>query len=287
MKFHFIQAESGCHRVESLCRALGVSRSGYYAWCRRRPSLRARADQALGPVLCRAHAENREAYGTVRLWQYLNRVGQRCGKHRVRRLRRALHLEVRRVRRFRVTTESRHSYVVAPNLLAQQFAVPAPNRVWGGDITFIATAKGWLYLAVVLDLCTRRVVGWSMRERLDQALVVQALQMALARRRPAAGLVHHSDRGRQYAGGIYQGLLARHGLVASMSRKGNCYDNACVESFFSTLKNELVLGGTYRHRDEARREVFEYIETFYNPHRLHQSLGYVSPVEFERQFGVS
>ena len=287
MKYGFIQRQGQRHAIGHLCRVLGVSRSGYYAWYQRVPSRRAEGDQALGQELRRAHAKTREAYGTVRMWRYLNRQGHACGKHRVRRLRGLLHLEVRRVRRFRVTTESRHSHAVAPNRLAQQFAVPLPNRVWGGDMTFIATAQGWLYLAVVLDLCARRVVGWSMRERLDQVLVLEALRMAIGRRQPPRGLLHHSDQGRQYAGGEYQRLLSRHGMVASMSRKGNCYDNACVESFFSTLKNELVLGRTYRNRDEARREVFDYIETFYNTRRLHQSLGYVSPVQFERQFGMA
>lgn len=204
-----------------------------------------------------------------------------CGKHRVARLRRLQGLEARRRRRFRVMTEHHQLPPPAPNRVQQQFAVARPNRVWVGDITAIPTRAGWLYLAVVLDLYSRGVVGWAMQARADRTLATDALTMALLHRRPEPGLIHHTDQGCQYAATAYRQVLAQHGLVASMSRRGNCYDNAVAESFFSTLKNELVHDRTFLTRDEARSQVFEFIEVFYNRQRVHQTLGYVSPVAFE------
>ncbi len=287
MKHAFIHAQASRHRVTRLCEVLGVSRSGCYAKDKRPPSARAKSDRQLCAHITRAHAANRAAYGTVRIWRYLNQAGVTCGKHRVRRLRRALGLEVKRMRRFRTSSQSRHRETIVANVLEQRFAAAQPNRVWAGDITFLPTARGFLVLAVVLDLYARRVVGWSMGARMDTQLAIEAMVMALGRRQPEGGLLYHSDQGGQYASRRYQQVLKDHGIRPSMSRKGNCYDNACVESFFSTLKNELVHDRQYRTREEARRDVFEYIETFYNPKRLHQSLGYVSPMAFERRHGVA
>lgn len=287
MKVAFIHDQARRHPVRRLCRLLGVSRSGYYAHVKRPLSSRSKADKQLQVHIVKAHAVNRQAYGTVRLWRYLNQTGVPCGKHRVRRLRKALSLEVKRVRRFRTSSASRHRETIVANVLNQDFAVARPNRVWAGDITFLPTARGFLFLAVVLDLYARRVVGWSMGARMDAKLAIDALKLAVGRRKPEGELLYHSDQGCQYASRAYQQALDDHGIKPSMSRKGNCYDNACVESFFSTLKNELVHERRYLTRDDARRDVFEYIETFYNPRRLHQSLGYLSPVDFEKRYGVA
>ena len=287
MKCAFIRDQSSRHTVKRLCRVLQVSRSGYYARARRPESSRSKADRQLTTDIRQAHTVNRAAYGTVRIWRYLNQAGVSCGKHRVRRLRRSLGLKVKRVKRFRTSSQSRHRETIVANVLKQRFAVARPNRLWAGDITFLPTARGFLFLAVVLDLYARRVVGWSMGARMDAQLAIDALEMALGRRQPQGELLYHSDQGCQYASRAYQQVLTEHGIQPSMSRKGNCYDNACVESFFSTLKNELVHDRHYRTRDEARGDVFTYIETFYNPKRLHQSLGYVSPVDFEKQYGVA
>ncbi len=287
MKYDFIRDQAPRHPVKWLCRVLKVSRSGYYAQVKRPLSSRAKTDRQLGTHITKAHTVNRAAYGTVRLWHYLSQAGVLCGKHRVRRLRRALGLEVKRVRRFRTCSQYSHRETIVANVLEQRFSVERPNRVWAGDITFLPTARGFLFLAVVLDLYARRVVGWSMGARMDAQLAIDAMVMALGRRKPQGELLYHSDQGCQYASRSYQQVLTDHGVQPSMSRKGNCYDNACVESFFSTLKNEMVHDRRYQTRDEGRRDVFEYIETFYNPKRLHQSLGYLSPVDFEKQNGVA
>lgn len=273
--------------VRTMCRLLEISRSGFYAWQCRPESRRARADRSLLARIEAIHRESREAYGAVKTWKALRAQGVPCGRHRVARLRRAARIEAKRKRRFRVTTQSRHSFPVAPNVLAREFAVSAPNRVWVGDITFIPTRAGWLYLAVLLDLYARRIVGWAMSPHIDRELVTEALLMALARRRPKPGLLHHTDQGRQYAAGSYRQQLIAHGIEPSMSRKGDCFDNACAESFISTLKNELTHHLQFTTREEARTAIFEYIEVFYNRQRLHQTLGYRSPAEFERRAGVS
>jgi len=273
--------------VSTLCRLLGVSRSGYYAWGARPESERVGEDRALLTRIEAIHRESREAYGAVKTWRSLRAQGVPCGRHRVARLRRQAGIEAKRKRRFRVTTQSRHSFPVAPNVLDRSFAVAQPNRVWVGDITFIPTRAGWLYLAVLLDLYARRIVGWAMSPYIDRELVTQALVMALQRRRPKPGLIHHTDQGRQYATGSYRQRLIEHGVEPSMSRKGDCFDNACAESFISTLKNELTHHLQFNTREEARTAIFEYIEVFYNRQRLHQTLGYLSPAEFERRAGVS
>ena len=245
-----------------------------------------RENRALLSRIEAIHREHREAYGAVKTWRALQAQGVACGRHRVARLRRQAGIEAKRKRRFRVTTQSRHSYPVAPNVLARRFVVGQPNQVWVGDITFVPTQVGWLYLAVLLDLYARKIVGWAMSHYIDRELVTDALSMALVRRRPKAGLIHHTDQGRQYATESYRQTLIGHGIAPSMSRKGDCFDNACAESFMSTLKNELTHHCVFKTREEAKTAIFEYIEVFYNRQRLHQTLGYLSPAEFERRAGV-
>lgn len=281
MRYRFIHVHQAEHRLVQLCQTLGVSRSGYYAWRRRPASPRTRANARLVRQMQQLHRQTKERYGAVKLWRALLASGVACGRHRVTRLRRQYGLLARRVQRFRVAIEHHQFAPPAPNRLQQIFVAPAANRIWAGDLTAIATRAGWVYLAVILDLYSRRVIGWAMSPRPDQHVALTALQMALTHRRPRPGLIHHTDQGATYTSVAYQRRLVQTGLVASMSRKGNCYDNAVVESFFSTLKNELVHERDYRTREEAQAEVFEFIEVFYNRQRLHQTLGYVSPVQFE------
>ena len=281
MKYQFVAAYQAEYRLTRLCQTLGVSRSGYYAWRRRPASPRTRANARLVGQMQQLHRQTKERYGAVKLWRALLASGVACGRHRVARLRRQYGLMARRVRRFRVVIEHHQFAPPAPNRLQQVFVASAPNRIWAGDLTAIATRAGWVYLAVILDLYSRRVIGWAMSPRPDQHVALTALQMAMTHRRPRPGLIHHTDQGATYTSVAYQRQLVQTGLVASMSRKGNCYDNAVVESFFSTLKNELVHERDYHTREEAQAEVFEFIEVFYNRQRLHQTLGYVSPVQFE------
>jgi putative transposase len=271
-------------RLTPMCRVLHVSRSGFYAWQRREPSPRTQSNQVLIERMRVLHRQTREAYGARKMWQLLNREGLSCGRHRVARLRRLAGIVALRRRRYVRTVQVRqHETPAIPNRLQQQFAVSATNRVWAGDLTFVPTRTGWLTVAVLVDLYSRRVVGWAMSTRQTLSVVAEAWWMAWHRRRPAPGLVHHSDQGNQYRATLYQTLLARRGVVPSMSRKGNCYDNAPVESFFSSLKNELVHHRQFQNQADARYAIAEYIEVFYNRQRLHQALGYRSPEEFERQ----
>lgn len=273
MRYAFVDRQSGSYPVEMLCQAMQVSPSGYASWKRgERPRKRLTDDQLI--ILIRAvHARTRGAYGSPRIYQEIKANGHAVSKTRVEQLMREHGIRARHKRRYRATTNSRHSLPVAPNVLGRQFNPAVPNAAWATDITYIATAEGWLYLAVVLDLFDRSVVGWSIKPRMTTDIVVDALTMAWFRRRPAAGLVHHSDRGSQYASGAYQAKLAEYGMVCSMSRKANCWDNAVAESFFNSLKNERVHGQRYRTRDEARADLFEYIELFYNRSRRHSALG--------------
>jgi transposase InsO family protein len=267
-----------------MCRVLEVSPAGFYASQRRLPSDHARADQRLRLAIRAIHRATRQRYGAPKIHRELRGQGTRCGRKRVARLMRAEGLRAKRTRAFRVTTQSGHTEPVADNHLARRFPLaehPARDRTWAADITYIPTRSGWLYLAVVLDLASRRVVGWCADGRLDQTLTRRALRVALVRRRPAVGLVHHSDRGMQYAGGEYQALLAAHGIRCSMSRAGDCWDNAVVESFFATLKTELVAGARWPSREAAHRELAEYLDIWYNHQRRHATLGYRTPVEFE------
>lgn len=283
MKYVFIEEHSGRYSVLRLCAALDVSRGGYYSWLSRPESPRVREDRQLLPRIRAAFRENRRFYGSPRVHVELQKEGVRCGRHRVARLMRQDRLQARPKRRFKITTQSSHAHAVAPNELQRQFDVSVLDTCWAADITYIWTKEGWLYLAVLLDLCSRRVVGWAISDRLTEDLTLRALDQALVHRQPRAGLLHHSDRGSQYAARKYQQLLARHGVRASMSRSGDCWDNAVVESFFSSLKMELFAAGRRwpETRNQARRELFDYIEVFYNRKRRHSTLGYVSPSRFE------
>ena len=281
MKYAWIQAQTGI-AVRRLCATLGVSASGYYAWCQRRPSARELENARLVQRIQQLHVQTREAYGAERLWRALRDAGESCGRHRVRHLRRAHAIQSKRRRRYLRTRGPYQRVPAAPNLLAWPFTSQGPDRVWVSDITYVPTRQGWLYLAAVLDVYTRRVVGWAMGERADQTLASAALVMALVRRRPAPGAIHHSDQGVQYTCHAYQQQLREAGLIASMSRKGMPYDNAVMESFFSSLKQELTHHESFADRDEARSQVFDYIEVFYNRQRLHSGLNYRSPAEFEK-----
>jgi len=273
---------SGEHDIKLLCDTFNVSRSGYYGWLRSDQRARAQADRRLCEQIEAVHRQSRGTYGSPRVTAALRARGDRVGHNRVARLMRHCGLRGRQKARYRVmTTDSRHSHPIAPNRLA---AMPAPakaDQVWVTDLTYVPTAEGWLYVAGVLDRCTRRLVGWAMDSSLDTALPLAALTMALNQRRPSAGLIHHSDRGVQYASTAYRTALSDHGLVASMSRRGNCYDNAAMEAFWSSLKNELVHRRRFLTRQEAKTAIFDYIEGFYNRSRLHSALGYKSPLDYE------
>lgn len=270
------------HRVGRLCRALRISRSGFYASARRPQSRRQREDRLLVEAIRRIHEDVDQVYGAPRMHRELVEEGYRCGRHRVARLMHQEGIRARRKRRRHPrTTVTDHALPVAPNVLARRFDSDEPNRVWVGDITYLWTWEGWLFLAVLLDMFSRRVVGWAMDERIDRVVTLRALEMALSQRRPHRGLVHHTDRGCQYASTDYQIELERHGITCSMSRKGNCYDNAVSESFFASLKRELAQHRRWVSRHQARADVFHYIEAFYNRRRRHSALGYRSPVAFE------
>jgi putative transposase len=264
-----------------MCRVLAVSRAGYYAWRARRPSARAQTDTQLRVAIRTIHAVSQQRYGSPRVHRELRHQQWRCSRKRVARLMRLDGLRGKRRRRYRSTTQA-DGTPPAPNRLGRRFRVAAPNRVWASDVTACWTAQGWLYLAVVLDLASRRVIGWTTGATPGQELTVPALRQALAHRAPPAGLLHHSDRGMHYTGTSYQRLLAAHGGIASMSRRGDCWDNAVVESFFATLKTELVADSTWRSRSEGTAALRHYI-AWYNGQRLHSTLGYVSPTVFERQ----
>ena len=260
-----------------------VTRSGYYAWRKRDPSERHKREEVLLSQIRTFFARSRGTYGSPRILRDLRETGFACGKHRVARLMRQASLRAVAAPRFRVTTDPKHALPVAQNCLARDFTAPAVNRKWASDITYLWTGEGWLYLAVVLDLFSRRIVGWCMQARLDRCLVLNALEAALGQRHPGPGLLHHSDRGSQYASDDFQARLEASGILCSMSRRGNCWDNAPAESFFGTLKQELVHRCRFATRDVARREVFKYIEAWYNRQRRHSSLGYLSPAEFEQR----
>ena len=283
MRYACIDRRRDRYPVGLMCRLLGGSASGYYAWRRRPESARAQRDRELLVKIRRIHEASKGVYGSPRVQAELVAQGMRVGRHRVARLMRLERLRGCPKRRFRATTQRDPTHRVAQNLLKQNFAADGPNRRWAGDITYIATHQGWLYLAVVMDLYSRRIVGWSMSRRMSRRLVVDALRMAVAARRPAGPLVHHSDRGGQYSSDDFRDELAKHGIDCSMSSAGNCYDNAVVESFFGLLKRERVNRVSYRTQEAARADLFEYIEVFYNRKRRHGYLGNISPDDFERQ----
>ncbi len=278
-----MNAQAGDPRVKRLCQVLGVSRSGYYAWCGRGESVRAQANQGLLVRIRAEYQASHQTYGSPRIYAALQHQGIGCSRKRVAHLMQQAELFARRAnRRVPRTTQRDRQAQPAPNVLAQDFSACAPDRKWVSDMTYIDTAEGWLYLAVVEDLFSRRVVGWAMADHLDAALAQSAWQMAVSQRRPGAQLLHHSDQGRPYTSAAYQQELAAYACQVSMSRVGNCYDNAAMESFFSSLKAECVTA-QFATRAQARTVIFEYIEAWYNRRRLHSTLGYLSPMEFELQ----
>jgi putative transposase len=285
VKYAFVRAHYKEFAVKRMCQTLEISRSGYYDWRDRERSERSQRDEVLLKEIRQIHQDSKEAYGAIKTWHILRQSGTDCGKHRVARLRRLAAIEARRKRKFRLAYRARHNAPPAPNLLKWPFQATHRDEIWMADVTFIPTRAGWLYLAVLIDLYTRLVVGWSMKDRPNQELVNEALLMAVAQRKPKPGLIHHSDQGILYASGSYVGLLNQCAMVRSMSGKGNCYDNAVVESFFSSLKNEIIHHREYHTRDQARSEIFEYIELFYNRRRIHQSLAYQTPINYESSSG--
>jgi transposase InsO family protein len=264
-----------------MCRVLEVSASGYYAWLGRPMSRRAREERRLVRAIKEIHQEKRGVYGSPRVHAELGSKGMHHGRKRIARLMRESGIRARQIKRYKATTDSKHFYPVAPNLLQREFEARGPDQKWLADITCIPTREGWLYLAAILDLYSRLIVGWSMSSRMGSKLVLDALEMAVGRRGPEPGLIHHSDRGGQYASADYQRALRSHGMICSMSRKGDCWDNAPMESWFHTLKTELVGHRVYKTRMQAKAEIFESIEVFYNRNRLHSALGYMTPAQYE------
>lgn len=283
MRYAFIQQQTQW-AINTLCAVLQVSRSGYYDWTKRTPSQRAVTNEQLLKHIKTVHHQFRQAYGAVKTWKHLNDIGIACGKHRVASLRTKAGIEAQRKRRFRVTVEHHKMPAPAPDLLQRQFMNPSPNRVWVGDMTFIRTRQGWLHLAVLLDLYSRKVVGWSFGAKADTALHQAALSMAITHRQPKSGLVHHTDRGSVYHAAPYREQLTQANIIQSMNGKKTAYDNAVAESFFSNLKNEWVHHHDFKTREEASLAIFDYIECFYNTQRMHQSLGYLTPVEMESRY---
>jgi len=283
MKYRFIDTHRAVYPVGRMCQVLGVSRSGYYTWRERPTSGRETRNRRLRVHIRAVYQESRSTYGSRRVYHELRAQGIACSRHRIARLMRQDGLRAVQRQRYKQPTRPNPRLPVAPNVLNQDFTAQRPNQKWVADFTYIPTAQGWLYLATVMDVFSRQIVGWSMSERQQTALVESALQMALARRCPQTGLLHHSDRGSQYASHDYQKLLASEHIQVSMSRSGNCYDNAMMESFFATLKSECV-DHRYATRADARSAIFAYIERWYNRHRRHSSLGYLSPAAFEQRF---
>jgi putative transposase len=282
MRYQFIQENQNYFDIELLCAQLEVSRSGYYAWLDRPQSQRAKENQRLNKFITEHFKVSRQTYGYRRVHRALKSQGEHCSKHRVARLMKCLELQPKMRKKFKATTNSKHKWPVSDNHLRRDFMPSQMNHSWVSDITYVATQEGWLYLAVVMDLYSRQIVGWSMYDRMTELLVIDALKMALFRRHIASGLLLHSDRGSQYAANAYQSLLKQHGIVCSMSRKGNCWDNAPMESFFRSLKVECVYHQSFKTREEAKTSIFDYIEVFYNRQRKHSTLNYLSPTEFEQ-----
>jgi transposase InsO family protein len=284
MRFQFIQNHRSELPVNRMCQVLDISRSGYYAWRTRPASKREVANQELLEQIKIIHRNSDETYGSPRIYHALLALGRKCSRNRVARLMRRNDIQAKQKRRFKTTTKRNKAHPVAPNLLKRDFTAEQPDQKWLTDITYIPTLEGWLYLAAILDMYTRRIVGWAMAERMTSALTIKALKMALQQRKPAAGLIHHSDQGSQYTDQKYRGLLGDYGLQASMNGVGSWYDNAPMESFFGTLKSERVHHCIYHTREEARTDLFFYIEARYNRRRLHSALGYLSPQAFEQAY---
>jgi len=281
MKYWFMDQHRSSHGVQKMCRVLVVSRSGYYRWKSQPQSKRQKDNEKILMGIRESHKNSRRAYGSPRITEDLQAQGMRCSENRVARLMKIHGIIGKAKKKFKATTNSKHTLPVADNLLNQNFEAEKPNTIWVSDITYIPTLEGWLYLVVILDLFSRQVVGWAMSDRLTSGFVVKAMYQAIGRRKPSSECIFHSDRGIQYASSDFRDILKAYGFVQSMSRKGNCYDNAVAESFFHTLKTEHVYDYRYETRAEARQSIFEYIEMFYNRQRRHSALGYLSPVSFE------
>jgi len=284
MRFRFIEERGDKFPVTHMCKVLAVSSSGYYAWRQRPPSAREMANQELYNQIETVYNDNHGVYGSPRIYRELKDQGVACSENRIARLMRLRGLQAKQSRRFKTTTKRNKAHPAAPNLLKRDFTAERPDEKWLADITYIATLEGWLYLAAILDLHTRRIVGWAMSDRMTSDLTVAALEMALLQRQPQADLIHHSDQGSQYTDQAYQALLKNHGIRASMNGAGSWYDNAPMESFFGTLKSEWVHHHLYHTRDEAKTAVFYYIESFYNRRRRHSALDYLSPEAYEQIF---
>ncbi len=284
MKFRFISEHNSKFGVKQICRVLGVSRSGYYTWQKRGTSQREQENQLLLEEIRDAYEMSRGIYGSPRITHELKAQGVNCSENRVARLMKQNGIRSKARRRFKVTTNSRHQLPVAPNLISQNFSAKRPNEIWFSDITYVWTREGWLYLAVILDCFSRKIVGWSMSSHLTQQLVINAFKQAVGRRQTKPGSIFHSDRGTQYAGSDFKKLLNKFQFIQSMSRKGNCYDNAITESFFSSLKTELIYQQCFFTKQQAKTSIFEYIEVFYNKIRRHSSIDYKSPYEFEKKY---
>jgi len=282
VKFLFVQEHRGTFRVGMMCRVLEVSRSGYYAWRRREPSRRELEDRRHAKAIREVHRESRGTYGSPRVYEALQQAGAPCGKHRVARIMREESLRGRAARRFRSVSTKRSDAPAPPNRLAGNFTASRPNEIWVGDLTQVRTREGWLFLAILLDLYSRKIVGYATAARPQQEVALQALAMAVAARKPQPGLWHHTDRGGQYLSAEYQDELDRHGMICSMSRPGRCQDNAVAESFFHTLKAEWIYHFDFATREQARLAIFDYVEGFYNPTRMHSTLNYRSPDEYEK-----
>jgi transposase InsO family protein len=283
VKYGFIRDQANDYPVTLLCRMLSVQRSAYYDWRVQPCKIIAPEELLLRRCMKQLFAASRDSLGSRMMVNNLRDEGFEIGRNRTRRLMKALKLKVKQKRKFKVTTDSKHNFPVARNVLNRDFSPSAPNQAWGTDITYLWTQEGWIYLAVVIDLYSRRVVGWSIDRRMKKALVIRALMMAVNLRKPPPGLIHHSDRGSQYASHDYQKLLKQHGMICSMSRKGNCWDNAPVERFFSSLKREWTGDRWYRTRQEAIADVREYVAVYYNSKRLHSTLGYMTPMNYEKR----
>ena len=284
MRFQFIEERQDEFPVTRMCKMLEVSSSGYYAWRQRPPSAREMANRGLYKKIETVYNENHGVYGSPRIYRELKDQGVVCSENRIARLMRLRGLRARQSKRFKTTTKRNRAHPAAPNLLKRDFAAQRPDQKWLADITYVATLEGWLYLAAILDLCTRRIIGWAMLDRMTSDLTTAAPKMALLQRQPAAGLIHHSDQGSQYTDQKYQALLEAHGIQTSMNGVGSWYDNAPMESFFGTLKSERVHHCIYQTREEARTDLFFYIESFYNRRRLHSALGYLSPEAYEQLY---
>ena len=281
MKYQFMEENRSTFPIEKMCQIFKISRSGYYKWENKKPGNINKENDMLLKKIQIIYDDNKGCYGSPRITKQLNKDGIKCGENRIAKIMRKNNVKAKTKKRFKITTNSKHNYPVAPNLLKRNFSASEINQKWVGDITYIYTKEGWLYLSAILDLCSRKIVGWSMSDRITKALTMKTLKNAIARRSIADEIILHSDRGSQYACHDFKNLLAENNFIQSMSGKGNCYDNAVMESFFKTLKSDLVYWEKYLTRDEAKKSIFEYIEVYYNQKRMHSSIGYMSPAEFE------